>query len=248
MVSSPTPGWCAVGYANGREFCKLFYDPQVNSLTSHLSFLAFAGISLYGSVTTHCYILSPPFANGFGAISVFLIGPISLVILGATINMLMVYCEVRRVDRVGNKWRMFSSVHSSSVTKKKLENAIFWQSVFYLGALYLSWPILLVSNFSSLSKGSLYFPYAHWVVATFLCPLQGFSNFVVYARPRLLSRYRKKQRRNGSKLPHGQNRDEMCPSDEILTGGFRSADVLKTKQGKVDETEPTETILQPSCI
>jgi hypothetical protein len=107
------------------ELCKLFYDPQVISLTSHLSFLAFAGVSLYGSVTTHCYVLYPPFANGFGAISVFLIGLISLVIWGATINMLIVYCQVRRVDSVGNNWRMFSSVHSSSATKKKWRRRYF---------------------------------------------------------------------------------------------------------------------------
>jgi hypothetical protein len=61
-----------------------------------------------------------------------------------------------------------------------LERQTFWQTIFYLGAFYLMWPILLASQLSE--DGQLVYPFM--LVVFTLAPLQGFLNFLVYARPR----------------------------------------------------------------
>jgi hypothetical protein len=76
---------------------------------------------------------------------------------------------------------------------QKMERQTFWQALFYLGAFYVTWPILLVANFCRPAQRS----YGFMLVVVIMGPLQGFLNFLVYARPRILKRMeeRRKTRR-----------------------------------------------------
>jgi hypothetical protein len=73
---------------------------------------------------------------------------------------------------------------------QKMERQTFWQALFYLGAFYLTWPILLAANFSKRAQGS----YGFMLLVIILGPLQGFLNFLVYARPRILKRIEERRK------------------------------------------------------
>ena len=68
--------------------------------------------------------------------------------------------------------------------------------MFYLSAFWISWPILLVSNAKSDSG-----EYPLFVVVMLLAPIQGFSNFLVYVRPRILCRFRQRKRLKSNTTP-----------------------------------------------
>jgi hypothetical protein len=61
-----------------------------------------------------------------------------------------------------------------------LERQTFWRALFYLGAFYLTVPSR-VANFNQNVGNS--FPYL--LTAFTLAPLQGFLNFLLYARPQI---------------------------------------------------------------
>jgi hypothetical protein len=105
---------------------------------------------------------------------------------------------------------------------QKLERQTFWQALFYLGAFYLTWPILLASNLND-NAGSYY----GFVILVFtLAPLQGFLNFLVYARPRIqrVLRMRKRARR---RIQMEKTQTASIPE-------------RKVKEDKEDISEPVE--------
>jgi hypothetical protein len=135
--------------------------------------------------------------------------PICAAIAIATVNMLLVYRAVRQQMITARKWQFGGAAkQQQQVTKSPLarnadvsgksfeprrpergpqtaiqtmERQVFWQALFYLGAFYLAWPILLASNLNE-EAGGVY----PFMIATFtLAPMQGFLNFLVYARPRI---------------------------------------------------------------
>jgi hypothetical protein len=71
-----------------------------------------------------------------------------------------------------------------------MERKTFWQALFYLGAFYLTWPILLASQLSSDAQSI----YPFMLVVFILAPLQGFLNFLVYARPRIQNLLQERQK------------------------------------------------------
>jgi hypothetical protein len=71
-----------------------------------------------------------------------------------------------------------------------MERKTFWQALFYLGAFYLTWPILLASQLSL--DAQIIYPFM--LVVSILAPLQGFLNFLVYARPRIQNLLQERQK------------------------------------------------------
>jgi hypothetical protein len=94
---------------------------------------------------------------------------------------------------------------------ERMERQTFWQALFYLGAFYLTWPILLVSQLNESAASS--FPVV--IIVFILAPLQGFLNFLLYARPRILKvlRDRRKARRRVQK----SSQDTSANTDSSLT-------------------------------
>jgi hypothetical protein len=179
--------------------------------------LAFGGIPLYQNDAWGCYIPSPALAEVNRDLLIFTLVPICTAIVIATVNMVLVYWAVRQQMIAARKWQFGSSAmqhqvpesartdvsdgsfQSRRAQKKRhstiqiMERQTLWQALFYLGAFYATWPIL---------AASLLFLDAHDVYplvlfVLILAPMQGFFNFLAYARPRILTRMeeRRKTRR-----------------------------------------------------
>lgn len=140
-----------------------------------------------------------------------------------TIALGLVYWHIRKINQKAQKWQFHapanvnanivisagSSALSASTnqkakrTKRKkrrtaaqgMQAKVAWQSAWYLFALYLSWFFYLTLgvNMESLITGN----YPVWVIMSFITPLQGFTNSLVYVRPRIsrfLSKLRKERK------------------------------------------------------
>lgn len=55
---------------------------------------------------------------------------------------------------------------------------VFWQSISYLTAFYICWPLLAVASFMASSQS-----YGFWVMVMVVAPSQGFLDFLTYVRP-----------------------------------------------------------------
>jgi hypothetical protein len=149
-----------------RRYAKWFHIPLLCGLA-----LALTGIPFYGNSFLSCYLPPPPLAKNNRIIVALSTAPIATSILVATVNMLLVYAKVRKQDARANRWRMSARASSSSrASSNVLERAVFWQSVFYLGAFYAVWPITMMAYLQD-DKEARRFPY--WLTMVALAPLQG---------------------------------------------------------------------------
>lgn len=114
--------------------------------------LAFAGIPFYEPQVLACWIAPPPLAIDYTNILVFGILPICFAILFTTGAMIVVYWKVRKDSQVSSKWRR----GQPKSKKVSLESQVFYQSLFYLLAFWLSWPILIAANVESQDTGKTY--------------------------------------------------------------------------------------------
>lgn len=155
--------------------------------------LAFAGIPFYENDNFFCYINPPPLALEWTEILVFALIPIASVITFTTVTMTIVHLKVCKATRASRKWK----TGAVSEKKRNLERDVFHQCVFYLLSFYISWPILIVGNTIGDYRG-----FGFWVVMVMVTPLQGFSNCMVYLRPRFLRylRSRQKKRREATDM------------------------------------------------
>ena len=60
---------------------------------------------------------------------------------------------------------------------------MFWQGLFYALAFYVTWPILFSVYIASVDVGG---PLGLTLTVSFVAPLQGFNNFIVFVRPKVL--------------------------------------------------------------
>jgi hypothetical protein len=160
--------------------------------------------------------------------------PVCIVIIVASVSMVLVYLAVRKQGAAGDRWRFphptGNSVtlaaessngltevatgesrpprrqSSSRGTRNRMEQTVFWQCVFYLGAFYLTWPIQIIGSFYA---GKDIMPYWFWCLVFGLSPMQGFWNFVVYTRPRLLTYLRERKQKSILARERAQG---SCPS------------------------------------
>lgn len=110
--------------------------------------------------------------------------PIVVAILVATCVMGNLCWYVSKEERASKKWRQHSrrSINGESSLAMKF----FWQSLYYLGAFYLTWPPYLALQFM-LASGYAYSHYGFFLFAGTVVPLQGFWNFLVYSRTRKIT-------------------------------------------------------------
>jgi hypothetical protein len=128
---------------------------------------------------------------------------------------------------VGEQSRNFGSEMPQTVIQK-MERQTFWRALFYLGAFYLTWPILIASNLNSYVSQS--FPAV--ITVLILAPLQGFINFLLYARPRI-QRALKDRRRNSK-----YTADSSPPMSAVFGMNIdKTASIpkLKSKEGDTEE-------------
>jgi hypothetical protein len=112
-----------------------------------------------------------------------------------------VYYHVRAQAQASQKWSMQKGAPSG------LQTRVFYQCLWYVLSFLTSWPILFAVYLASIDVNG---PYGFTLIIAMLAPLQGFNNFCVYLRPKLLhwkavrDRQRKKQQ---SSQPHGAGHD-----------------------------------------
>lgn len=82
-------------------------------------------------------------------------------------------------DGSGDKPR---SAAQREIVKKSKRIAV--QGLLYVGAFYITWLFPTISRITELAVGKNYFPIQF--LDTFLIPLQGFINFLIYIRPHYL--------------------------------------------------------------
>lgn len=145
--------------------------------------LAFGGITSYHWLEYGCHLLPPPDGD-LWAVLVFVVLPLGFSIAAITAAMFVVYCKVRRQAATTRKWSF--GVGKASA----LEQQVFWQALFYVSAFYITWPILFSVYLASVDVDG---PLGLTLTVAFVAPLQGFTNFLVYLRPKL-----KKRSRSGS--------------------------------------------------
>ena len=118
----------------------------------------------------------------------------------------------------------------------RMESKTFWQAVAFLGAFYLTWPIVMVATLRPEVAGV--FPFM--VIAFTLAPLQGFLNFLVYARPRFQQYWenRRRQRRAQEEL---QGLSEVQSTHNSSTARLSETAGVEENQvaplGGLDETK-----------
>jgi hypothetical protein len=210
--------------------------------------LACGGIPFYENVGWGCYI--PPHYDKVLrgprhrlAISIFAVIPIFSAIIIATVNTVLVYWAVPQQMIAARKWRFGGAAKQRQQAAKsdlprnagvpgesfqprrpspqtaiqKMESQSFWQALFYLGAFYVTWPSLLAAQFGDDGPQS-YLPYL--VVVSILGPMQGFLNFLVYARPRIQKQMkeRQKERQKTHRLLQQASQDAAATLENTASG------------------------------
>jgi len=133
--------------------------------------LACAAIPFYGPSATMCYV------EEFGEI--FLVFPISVVILFATVLMIKIYLNVYHQERRVQRW----IVRGGTDMSYRLSRKVFWRGFWYLVCFYVTWPVVIAIVFM---EATLYTNFGLLCAVVFLTPLQGFLNFIAYSRLKFL--------------------------------------------------------------
>jgi hypothetical protein len=137
--------------------------------------LAFGAIPFYHNQIVACWVPPPPVEDEWVQL-VFAHVPVALVIVVSTVSMFRVVWAAEKTDRNAQKWRM-----GTVVSRSIFVSEVRWQAAFYLGAFYLSWPILIANNFVGFyaRNTTAWGPILNYMTA-FLFPLQGFLSKNVY--------------------------------------------------------------------
>jgi len=153
--------------------------------------LAVTGIPFYDVMEYGCHI-SPPPDGPMWNVLVFAIIPIGFSVAIITFSMVYVYVHVRKHARASQKWSLKQKTKMNAAGKIKknhkssssLETQVFWQAVLYTMSFYIAYPFLIAIHAFSANSDSNAFTLSATVA--FLAPLQGFTNFLVYTRPRMV--------------------------------------------------------------
>ena len=142
--------------------------------------LALGAIHKYHWIDYGCHILpySPKHNEGeLWPVLVFVALPLGFSIVAITAAMLVVYWKVRRQSSRAKKWQL------SKGSLNELESQVFWQCVYYVLAFYITWPILFSVYLASVDTEG---PLGLTLTVAFFAPLQGFNNFLVFVRPKMI--------------------------------------------------------------
>ena len=129
--------------------------------------LAFGGIRHYTFAINSCHILPPPLVQSWFPSIFFVLVPLSIVMLGSTVFTVLVLLEVFRRERASARF---------STRRYQWTRAVFWKSLLYLAAFYLTYPIMFSTFFVDVSSR------VNWLfmLTSALAPSQGLWNFGVY--------------------------------------------------------------------
>lgn len=144
--------------------------------------LAFAGLPFYEGFDYACHLR--PYSNELTESSgdlwtllVFVVGPVGFSILFISFSMVVMYFVVRAQSRVAKKWSFGFGKGA------KMERLVFWQALFYTVSFYITWPVVLLVYVTGWDFEREVYGFA--ILVSFVSPLQGFNNFLVYTRPRI---------------------------------------------------------------
>jgi hypothetical protein len=141
------------------------------------------------------------------------------------------------IQTLQKSWRVSRSATSNH---DKALSQVFWQCFFYLAALLVSYPVWFAATILSDTAS-----YSLWVVVVIFTPLQGFLNFLVYARSRLSSRHTARKRQSHMKhrkrVPDATQPEQRCMKEvdwtqPVQIGEFQQED---------DDTDFSRTVKPP---
>jgi len=125
-----------------------------------------------------------------------------LIIVIVTVIMMAV---VVNVVQTTNK----TTRYSSRGKEAKLSTTVRKQAFYYVSAFYVTWLALTILRI--LQTTDVQVPYAIFVLAVILTPLQGFLNSLIYMKPRYL-RYRRRRRKKQQKMELSEKNSQLRAS------------------------------------
>ncbi|CAB9502725.1 expressed unknown protein [Seminavis robusta] len=176
--------------------------------------LAFAAIPEYDLIVYVCHLT--PHSDGEGklwAALVFMMIPLSIAIVSITACMILVYNSVRR--RAGASRKYSFGIGNAS----KLQQAVFWQALFYVGAFYVTWPTMFSVYLASVEENG---PLRASLLIAFLAPLQGALNALVYARPKILQYYDERTKKRAQRHQQQLQQQQQQPQPQTIASKFLS--------------------------
>jgi len=195
--------------------------------------LAVVGIRYYRWIEYGCHLRPPPDGEIWKTL-VLVVLPIGFSIATITLSMLFVYLTVRRNAQASRKWRF--GVGSPS----KLQTQVFWQALFYSLSFYVTWPIIFLVYIASIDLRVEHFAFT--ALVSFVAPLQGFTSFVVYIRPRLNNKMAKLASYISEAFSNVADR---------TSGAFGTGDMTENNEADLAHTPPATfgaTVTDPSAV
>jgi len=134
-----------------------------------------------------------------------------------------------------------------------LEYRVLIQFVLYLVSFYITWPILMAGFINP-----FIYDFPFWVVLTFVAPLQGFNNALVYGCPRFLLKDKRLIRLRASIIDHTaalrgagskfmqrvSSRSSNVQHTETSSGDVGDADVFE--EIHASDTSSPDLVIDPS--
>jgi hypothetical protein len=132
--------------------------------------LAFASIPFHEPNYRWCYVAWPPIETSYVPGLVFFLAPVGLCILVITILTIQLVHYVYKVDK-RSKAKSFQKTAGKSMASRT-----FWQSLWYLGAFCLVWPVMFSTFVLEPTPHNFWF----FIAGSVLGPSQGMSPFCAW--------------------------------------------------------------------
>jgi hypothetical protein len=173
--------------------------PILTCLVLSFASIPFASNDYYG-----CHVPISPKEWDWASYGLYVL-PVGFVLFYCTSLISYICWSVKRQNSAANKWSFpiraentsgnASSISSDRKKEKKkkgsafnkLQSQVMWQSVFYLGAFWCTWPLFVWAYVALDTITGLPQPweYIYYVVSFTFAPLQGFLNGLIYFRSKI---------------------------------------------------------------
>ena len=151
--------------------------------------LSIWGLRHYDWIEYACHLCpvldgSPTFKEDYVAILLMVVVPIAISIVLIVGQLLVILFSVYRKSQTAKRWRLQSGDTSGRPSKMDiLLTKTLWQCLFYTLAFSITWPMVFAVYLESVDMNGYYIALFY----AFVAPLQGFNNFLVYVRPRIMN-------------------------------------------------------------
>ena len=173
-----------------------------------------------------CHILPPPEGDMWAAL-VFVVLPLGFSIASITTCMLMIFFQVHERAEKSKKWSI--GIGQAS----RVEQAVFWQCLFYVCAFYITWPVLFSVYLASIDVNG---PLGLTILVAYCAPIQGFHNALVYIRPKIRSTSKREEQTEDSSSR--RRRGSSIKFSPSLLGMMKGMVGAKNSQQKMSFSEP----------